>query len=139
MSTYRGKLLLIVNVASEWGLTKKNYEQMVELEKRYAHQGLEILGFPCNQFLYQEPGNNEQIVAFARKFGAKFTIFSKIKVNGKQATDLYKYLRLNSNLDGSKIGWNFGKFLVQRDGVIFKYYGPRTNPFEIEPDIQRLL
>ena len=112
---------------------------MVELEKRYAHQGLEILGFPCNQFLYQEPGNNEQIVAFARKFGAKFTIFSKIKVNGKQATDLYKYLRLNSNLDGSKIGWNFGKFLVQRDGVIFKYYGPRTNPFEIEPDIQRLL
>jgi glutathione peroxidase len=102
-------------------------------------KGLEILAFPCNQFMRQEPGTDEQIEAFARGFGAKFRIFSKVKVNGKEASDLYKYLRLNSNLKGETIGWNFGKFLVDRNGVIIKYYGTRTNPLEIEPDIIKLL
>lgn len=139
MSEFRGKVLLIVNVASEWGLTKKNYQQLVQIEKEHDFKGLEILGFPCNQFLGQEPGSDEQIQAFAKGYGARFKIFSKVNVNGKKACDLYKFLRLNSPLDGGKIGWNFGKFLVDREGKVVNYFGPRTDPLEIVPHILKLL
>ena len=139
MSQYSGKLLLIVNVASEWGLTKQNYEELVQLDNIYQSQGLTILGFPCNQFMRQEPGTDEQIAEFAKGFGVKFQIFSKINVNGNDACDLYKFLRLNSSLDGGEIGWNFGKFLVGRSGEIINYYGPRTSPLQFEGDIKKHL
>lgn len=139
MSDYRGKVLLIVNVASKWGLTTKNYEQLVQLEKNYKEQGLDVLAFPCNQFSRQEPGTNEEIASFAKGFGANFTVFSKTYVNGRWASDLYKFLRLNSELDGKEIGWNFGKFLVDRNGSVFKYYEPKIDPVDIESDIEKLL
>ena len=111
----------------------------MQLDTQYQGQGLTILGFPCNQFLRQEPGTDAQIAEFAKGYGVNFPMFSKIRVNGKEASDLYKYLRLNSRLDGGKIGWNFGKFLVGRDGAIINYYGPRTSPLEFEADIKKYL
>jgi glutathione peroxidase len=139
MSEYRGKVLIIVNVASKWGLTQKNYEQLVQIDNQYRAQGLEILAFPCNQFLRQEPGTDEQIEKFVREKGANFKVFSKINVNGKSASDLFKFLRLHSNLDGGKIGWNFGKFVVNRDASAIEYYGPRKDPIEIVEQFRKFL
>ena len=113
------KLYLIVNVATKCGLTKKTYTQMGDLYKKYADQGLEILAFPCNQFGSQEPGSREQIKAFARVHqNAKYLLFDKINVNGPNASEVFKFLRSNSELLNSEdqtvghIHWNFGKFLV---------------------------
>mmetsp|Transcript_6295 Transcript_6295/g.6185 ORF Transcript_6295/g.6185 Transcript_6295/m.6185 type:complete len:112 (+) Transcript_6295:182-517(+) len=111
----------------------------MELDNNYRERGLSILAFPCNQFFGQEPGTHEEIKSFVRGIGAKFDIFAKIKVNGKEACDLYKFLRLSCRLRGSKIGWNFGKFLVDRQGNVFQYYGPRTEPRKIVQDIEKLL
>jgi glutathione peroxidase len=87
----------------------------------------------------QEPGTDQEILAFVRAKGAEFPVFSKTKVNGKQAADLFKYLRLNSNLDGGRIGWNFGKFVVNRDGTKIEYYGPRTDPLEVVQHFKKFL
>lgn len=111
----------------------------MQIEKEYAAQGVEILAFPCNQFLRQEPGTDQEILAFVRAKGANFSVFSKTKVNGKEACDLFKFVRLNSNLDGGKIGWNFGKFVVSRDGTKIEYYGPRTNPLDIVQHFKKFL
>lgn len=113
-SDFKGKVVLIVNVASKWGLTDKNYKQLVQIHSDLGPRGLEILGFPCNQFLNQEPGSPADITAFVSKYGVKFRMMAKVNVNGPEICDVYKYLKTSS--DGEQIDWNFAKYLVSRDG-----------------------
>lgn len=139
LSQYQGKVLLIVNVASRCGLTANHYRQLVQLHERYSANGLVILGFPCNQFMRQEPAECPLILDFARSQGAEFQLFDKVDVNGQSAHELFKFLRSHSRLDSHRIGWNFGKFLISREGKILDYFGPRTSPVDMVPDIERLL
>ena len=139
LSQYQGKVLLIVNVASRCGLTGTHYRQLMDLHGKYQANGLVVLGFPCNQFMRQEPGECPMILDFARGLGVEFQLFDKVEVNGPAAHELFKFLRAHSRLESSRIGWNFGKFLISREGKIHDYYGPRTNPVELVPDIERLL
>jgi glutathione peroxidase len=130
LSKYEGKVVLIVNVASKCGLTPQ-YEQLQALHDKYAEDGLAILGFPCNQFLWQEPGNAEQIQEFCRvNYGVTFDMFAKVNVKGKDACDLYKTLTaLNTAPVGpGKISWNFEKFIIGRDGKVVARFSPRTKP-----------
>jgi glutathione peroxidase len=140
LADYRGKVLLIVNVASKCGFTPQ-YKGLQELYDKYKDQGLEILGFPCNQFLAQEPGTNEEIQEFCQvNFGASFPIFAKIDVNGSNAHPLYKHLTKEaSGILGGAIKWNFTKFLVDRDGKIVKRYAPNTEPEKLTEKIEELL
>jgi len=141
LDKYKNKVMLIVNVASKCGFTKQ-YAGLQELHDTYASQGLSILGFPCNQFLSQEPGTEEEIKNFCMSnFGVSFDMFSKIDVNGENAHPLYKHLKENaSGLLGSKmIKWNFTKFLVDRNGNVVGRYSPSTKPSEMEEDIKKLL
>ena len=127
---YDNKVLLVVNVASRCGLTPQ-YKQLQELHKKYAKEGLAILGFPCNQFGRQEPGSAEEIQTFCKKnYGVEFDMFEKIEVNGDGACDLYKYLtKLDTKPQGAgKISWNFEKFLIGRDGEVIARFSPRTAP-----------
>ena len=117
----------------------KNYKELLELETLYYPEGLRILLFPCNQFRQQEPGTNEEIKKFISKLGGKFIIFSKVNVRGSQSCDLYKFLRLHSNLKGDELGWNFGKFLISRDGNMIRYYTPQTAPLTISEKVLELL
>lgn len=141
LSTYKGKVLLIVNVASQCGLTNSNYTELTQLYEKYKDNGLEILAFPCNQFGNQEPGDNEEIVQFAcTRFKAEFPIFDKVDVNGKDATPLYKFLKkAKGGIFGDGIKWNFTKFLVDQDGNVVERYAPTTSPSSIEKDIKKLL
>uniref|UniRef100_A0A0D6QRJ9 Glutathione peroxidase n=1 Tax=Araucaria cunninghamii TaxID=56994 RepID=A0A0D6QRJ9_ARACU len=141
LSIYKGKVLLIVNVASQCGLTTSNYEEMNELYTKYKDQGLEILAFPCNQFAGQEPGDNEQIAEVAcTRFKAEFPIFDKVEVNGSNAAPIYKFLKSSKGgLFGDGIKWNFTKFLVDKDGNVVERYAPTTSPLKIEKDIKKLL
>lgn len=130
LSQYKGKVVLMVNVASECGLTPQ-YEQLQALHKKYSGKGLAILGFPCNQFGKQEPGSEKEIQQFCQKnYGVEFDMFSKIEVNGGGACPLYKYLTaLETKPQGSgKINWNFEKFLVNRKGEVVARFNPRTKP-----------
>ena len=130
LSTYQGKVVLIVNVASKCGLTPQ-YEQPQALHEKYADDGLAILGFPCNQFLSQEPGTAEQIREFCRvNYGVTFDMFAKVEVNGDGACDLYKTLTaLDTEPVGpGKISWNFEKFVVGRNGEVVARFSPRTKP-----------
>ena len=141
LDKYKNKVMLIVNVASKCGFTKQ-YAGLQELHNTYASQGLSILGFPCNQFLSQEPGTEEEIKNFCMSnFGVSFDMFSKIDVNGENAHPLYRHLKENaSGLLGSKmIKWNFTKFLVDRNGNVVGRYSPSTKPSEMEEDIKKLL
>ena len=139
-SKYDGFVTLTVNVASKWGLTRTNYEQLQQLNTKYHDRGLQILGFPCNQFGGQEPGTDEEILEFTKQFGVTFDMFHKIDVNGNSAIPLFKWLkeRLTGTLTNS-IKWNFTKFLCDRNGQPFKRFGPKTNPNELIPDIEKLL
>ncbi|XP_068664890.1 probable phospholipid hydroperoxide glutathione peroxidase [Aristolochia californica] len=141
LSTYGGKVLLIVNVASKCGLTHSNYKELNTLYDKYKDQGFEILAFPCNQFAGQEPGSNEEIKqAVCTMFKAEFPVFDKIEVNGKDASPLYKYLKSQKGgIFGDAIKWNFTKFLVDKNGKIVSRYAPTTSPLKIEKDIQNLL
>nr|ADI58546.1 glutathione peroxidase 2 [Brassica napus] len=141
LSQFKGKTLLIVNVASKCGLTDANYKELNVLYDKYKDQGLEILAFPCNQFLGQEPGNNEEIQqTVCTKFKAEFSIFDKVDVNGKNTAPLYKYLKAEKGgLLIDAIKWNFTKFLVSPDGKVSQRYSPRTSPLQFEKDIQTLL
>uniref|UniRef100_A0A0D6QV60 Glutathione peroxidase n=1 Tax=Araucaria cunninghamii TaxID=56994 RepID=A0A0D6QV60_ARACU len=141
LSIYKGKALLIVNVASECGLTTSNYKEMNDLYAKYKDQGLEILAFPCNQFNGQEPGNNEQIAEVAcTRFKAEFPIFDKVDVNGDSAAPIYKFLKSSKGgLFSDNIQWNFTKFLVDKDGNVVERYAPTTSPLKIEKDIKKLL
>lgn len=140
LDQYRGRVILIVNTASKCGLTQQ-YEDLETLYRRYKDQGLVILGFPCDQFAHQEPGTNEEIAAFCTlNYGVSFPIMSKVKVNGDEAIELYKYLRRRAGGGfGNRIKWNFTKFLISRDGSSVKRYAPITKPQALESDIQRLL
>ncbi|KAL0458064.1 UNVERIFIED_CONTAM: putative glutathione peroxidase 4 [Sesamum latifolium] len=141
LSTYKGKVLLVVNVASKCGFTNSNYTQLTELYSQYKDKGLEILAFPCNQFLYQEPGSSEEAEQFAcTRFKAEYPIFQKVKVNGADTAPVYKFLKSSKGgLFGSGIKWNFTKFLVDKDGIVIKRYGSTTSPLAIEGDIKKAL
>lgn len=117
-----------------------NYEQLSALHTEYHQQGLEILAFPCNQFGGQEPGNEQQIKEFVKKYDVQFTMFSKVDVNGPNASPVFKYLKSQKReLLGNDIKWNFAKFLVSRDGRVVKRYAPNVNPKDIVPDIKNEL
>eukprot|EP00253_Pinus_taeda_P001765 PITA_01765 len=141
LSLYRGKVLLIVNVASQCGLTTSNYTELNEVYAKYKDQGFEILAFPCNQFGGQEPGDNEQIAEVAcTRFKAEFPIFDKVEVNGSSAAPVYKFLKSSKGgIFGEDIKWNFTKFLVDKDGNVVQRYAPTTSPLSIENDVKKLL
>ena len=165
LANYKGKVLLIVNVASKCGLTPQ-YEGLEALYEKYKDQGLEILGFPCNQFLGQEPGTNEEIQNFCSlNYKVTFPLFDKIDVNGEAESPLYTYLKKQApfkgypegaeefaaQLDqihqktgtgfdqGDAIRWNFGKFLVSKDGKTILRFEPMVTPDMLEEDLQKML
>ncbi|MBY0242253.1 MAG: glutathione peroxidase [Burkholderiaceae bacterium] len=141
LSQYQGKVLLIVNTASKCGFTPQ-YEGLEAVYKQFKDQGVEVLGFPCNQFGSQEPGAEAEIGAFCQKnYGVSFPMFAKINVNGDDAHPLYKHLKKASpGLLGTEgIKWNFTKFLVRKDGSVYKRYAPTTKPEELTGDIAKLL
>jgi glutathione peroxidase len=141
MSTYRDKVLLIVNTASQCGFTSQ-YQGLQSLHDKYASRGLAVLGFPCNQFGQQEPGSATEIQSFCEKrFGVSFPLFEKIDVNGANAHPLYQYLeKAAPGIFGTEgIKWNFTKFLVDGSGKVINRYGSTTEPKDIERDIEALL
>ena len=128
LSDYNGKVLLIVNVASECGYTKQ-YKGLQEIYSEYNKEGLEILAFPCNDFGGQEPGTNEEIKEFCSvNFGVNFTLFNKIKVLGDKKEPLYVRLINNSNTENGDVKWNFEKFLIAKDGTIVKRFRSKIEP-----------
>lgn len=136
MSDYKGKVVLIVNTASKCGFTPQ-YEGLEALNLKYKDKGLVILGFPCNQFLKQEPGTSEEIEQFCKiNYGVSFQLFEKINVNGPNAHPVYLFLK---NALPGKITWNFNKFLLDRNGVPVKRYPSQTTPKELEKEIEELL
>ncbi|KAI4372239.1 hypothetical protein MLD38_010493 [Melastoma candidum] len=141
LGNYKGKVLLIVNVASQCGLANSNYTEMAQLYEKYKDQGLEILAFPCNQFAAQEPGTDEEIQQVAcTRFKAEYPVFSKVDVNGEKADPLYKFLKSKKGgLFGSSIKWNFSKFLVDKEGNVVDRYAPTTSPLSIEKNVRKLL
>jgi glutathione peroxidase len=140
LADYAGKVVLVVNTASECGFTPQ-FEGLEKLYEQYADQGLVVLGFPCNQFGGQEPGDSEQIGAFCQKnYGVTFPMFAKIDVNGPDTHPLYEWLKSEKGgLLGDKIKWNFTKFLLGRDGQVIKRYGSTTKPDAISGDIEKAL
>lgn len=142
---YRDKVCLVVNVASQWGMTKANYIQLEQLYEKYSSQGLSIMAFPCNQFASQEPGTNEEIKHFAQdKYNAKYDLYSKINVNGDGAAPLFKWLKSRKNGKGTltnSIKWNFSKFLVDRQGEVAARFAPNVEPMskDITGKIEKLL
>lgn len=138
---YKNKVLLIVNTASKCGFTPQ-YEGLQSIYTKYKDQGLEVLGFPCDQFGHQEPGSDSEIEQFCSlKFNVDFPLFKKIDVNGNNASPLYEFLKTAApGLLGSKgIKWNFTKFLVDKDGKVVSRYAPTTKPQDIAGDIEALL
>jgi glutathione peroxidase len=141
LSDHKGKVLLVVNTASKCGFTS----QFTGLEVLYTElheKGLDILGFPCNQFLQQDPGSDSEISEFCSlNYGVTFPMFSKIEVNGDNTHPLYTYLKTEAKglLGSEKIKWNFTKFLVNREGEVIKRYAPNTEPKDIAADIKALL
>lgn len=132
LKAYQGKVLLVVNVASRCGLTKQ-YSALQAVHEKYADQGFTVLGFPCNQFGNQEPGTNEQIKEFcSAKFNVTFPLFDKIDVNGPNRHPLYTALAGDNSPFPGDIKWNFGKFLIGRDGKIVKRFEPKTTPDSAE-------
>jgi len=141
LEKYKGKVLLIVNVASKCGFTSQ-YDGLEKLYDKYKDKNFMILGFPSNQFSNQEPGSNKEIKEFCRlTFGVNFDMFSKIDVNGKNEIPLYTHLKKEASgvLGTQNIKWNFTKFLVDENGKVIDRYGSITKPKEIEPEIKRLL
>jgi glutathione peroxidase len=140
LNSYEGKVLLIVNTASNCGLTY-HYKGLESLYQEYKEEGLEIIGFPCNQFGKQEPGSSEEIKSFCDlNYGVTFTLSEKIEVNGLNAHPVFKYLK--SELKGklnNNIKWNFTKFLIDRHGVPFKRFSARVEPKDIKPFIDELI
>lgn len=140
MKEYEGKVILVVNTASKCGLTPQ-FEGLEELYKEYKDKGLEILGFPCNQFAEQDKGSNEEIHQFCQlNYGVSFTMFEKIDVNGDNAHPLYKFLKREAKgVLNENIKWNFTKFLIDSKGNVVKRYAPITKPQKIKEDIEKLL
>lgn len=144
LSAFRGRVLLIVNTASQCGFTPQ-YAGLETLYRTYKERGLEVLGFPCNQFGAQEPGTANEIGVFCeRNYGVSFPMFAKIDVNGDKAHPLYRFLKkekpgLLGPLGGGAIKWNFTKFLVDRNGRVVARYASTTKPESLAKDIEKLL
>ncbi len=140
LGDYGGKVVLIVNTASQCGLTPQ-FAGLETLYEQYVEQGLVVLGFPCNQFAHQDPGTAEEIGDFCQKnYGVTFPMFEKIDVNGDAAHPLYQWLRSEKGgVLGDRIKWNFTKFLLGRDGTVIKRYSPTTAPEKIAADIEKAL
>lgn len=136
----RGNVLLVVNTASQCGLTPQ-LEGLEALYKKYKDQGLVILGFPCNQFAQQDPGDNQQIASFCQKnYGVSFPMYSKVCVNGSETHPLFTQLKTAApGIMGEKIKWNFTKFLISRDGSTIKRFAPTTKPQKLESHIIKML
>ena len=139
MEEYKGKVVLVVNTASKCGFTPQ-LKGLQELYDKYHEQGLEILGFPCNQFANQDPGDNSEISEFCSlNYGVTFTMFEKIDVNGDNAHPLYKFLKEEKHGLMKAIKWNFEKFLIDKDGNVLERFGSTKTPDKIEDDIKKLL
>lgn len=141
LSDFKGQVLLIVNTASKCGFTPQ-FKGLEELYEQYKDKGLMVLGFPCNQFLSQDPGSNEEISSFCElNYGVTFPMFAKIDVNGSDAHPLFKHLAAEApGLLGIKaIKWNFTKFLVNRQGEVVKRYAPNDKPEDFAADVAKLL
>lgn len=141
LEQYKGNVILIVNTASKCGFTSQ-FAGLEKLHEEYSKRGLSLLGFPCNQFGAQEPGDSAEIGAFCQKnYGVDFQMFDKIEVNGEHAHPLYKYLtdKVPGLLGLKDIKWNFTKFLVDREGNVVKRYAPNVEPSDISADIEKLL
>lgn len=140
LSDYAGKVLLIVNTASQCGFTPQ-YAELQSLYEKYHDQGFEILAFPCNQFMHQEPGTNQDIQQFCQvNYGVTFPVFAKIDVRGQDAHPLFQYLMEQSpGVLSKQIKWNFTKFLINRQGDVVDRFAPNTTPTKFEADIIKLL
>ncbi len=140
LKEYRGKVLLIVNTATQCGFTPQ-YKSLQTLYEKYQQLGFEILDFPCNQFGNQAPGSNEEIASFCElKYNTTFRQFAKINVNGIKEEPLFTYLKSQqSGVLGEKIKWNFTKFLVDRNGNVVERFAPKTTPEKMEDKIKVLL
>jgi glutathione peroxidase len=141
LKKFKGKVLLIVNTASNCGYTPQ-YKGLEAVYEQFKDKGVEVLGFPCNQFGAQEPGDADEIGSFCeRNYGVTFPLFDKIDVNGDDAHPLFKHLKSEApGLMGTEaIKWNFTKFLVRKDGRVYKRYAPQTEPKELMKDIEKLL
>ena len=140
LSSYAGQVVLIVNTASQCGFTPQ-YKGLQKLYDDYGDQGLTVLGFPCDQFGHQEPGSEDEIGAFCEKnFGVTFPLFSKVDVNGDEAHPVFQWLRAQKGgLLGSKIKWNFTKFLIGKDGQVIDRFAPTTKPEKLADDIEKAL
>lgn len=140
LADYAGKPILIVNTASKCGFTPQ-YEGLQKLNEEFREQGLIVLGFPCDQFAHQEPGNDQEINEFCKvNFGVDFPLSQKVNVNGKNAHPIFKFLKSNSkSLLGGAVKWNFTKFLISPDGQSIKRYSPNTTPESIRTDVLEIL
>jgi len=141
LENYKGKVLLVVNTASKCGFTPQ-YKGLEEMYKKHKENGLEVLGFPCNQFGKQEPGDAEEIKNFCSlTYDVSFPMFAKIDVNGNEASPFFEHLKAEApGVLGSKaIKWNFTKFLVDKDGNVLKRFAPKDTPEKIEKEIENLL
>ena len=141
LADWRGKVLLVVNTASQCGFTPQ-FEGLESMYEKYRDRGLEILGFPCNQFGNQDPGSNDEITEFCQlNYGVSFPMFGKIEVNGSGADPLFKHLKKEAPgaLGTERIKWNFTKFLIDTEGNVVKRYAPTDKPRAIEKDVRRLL
>lgn len=141
MSQYKGKTILVVNTASKCGLTPQ-FEGLEMLNKKYSEKGLVVLGFPCSQFANQELSSENQISEFCEiNYGVTFPMFSKVNVNGDQAHPIFKFLKskLKGGILGSKVKWNFTKFLIDAEGKPVKRFSPFTKPESLEKDILKLI
>ncbi|MFO1353189.1 MAG: glutathione peroxidase [Acinetobacter sp.] len=141
LADYKGKVMLIVNTASKCGFTPQ-FAGLEKLYEKYKPQGLEILGFPCNQFGGQDPGTNKEIGVFCqRNYGVKFPMFAKVDVKGPEAHVIFRFLTREAKgiLGSQNIKWNFTKFLVGRNGEVLGRYAPTTKPEALEADIEKAL
>jgi glutathione peroxidase len=141
MDIYKGKVILVINTATKCGLTPQ-FKGLEKLHKQYKEQGLVVIGFPCNQFLSQEPITNENMEESCLiNHGVTFQLFEKINVNGKNTHPIYKYLKrsIKSGFFSRRIKWNFEKFIIDKNGNPVKRYSPKTKPMDLENDIIELL
>jgi glutathione peroxidase len=141
MADYRGKVLLIVNTASKCGFTPQ-FEGLQALHEELGDRGFEVLGFPCNQFMNQDPANEDAISQFCSlNYGVSFPMFAKVDVNGDGAHPLFQFLKREAKglMGSEKVKWNFTKFLVNRDGQVIRRYAPTAKPADIRADIEKLL
>lgn len=139
MDKYRGHVCIIVNVASNCGLTDTNYRELVQLYDKYSEkEGLRIMAFPSNQFLSQEPGTSQDILQFVQKYDVTFDMFEKVDVNGDGAHPLWKWLKTQAaGFISDNIKWNFTKFIINKEGKVVSRYAPSSNPNEMESELKK--